>query len=289
VSSKPPVTASVPATWTAEPTQPFTTLKDAIAKANPNIVYAHVAFPRQHTPLPIECTVDAHRFEDLDRVHTVLSSLVNKESAFRHDVTRSLSCVVEHNIAVAAKLAAMSSAESSAESPPQPCVGDFIGREMKGCGGALPSARAIEELKSIVTGWSTKIDAVKAELPKQNNTAAQAETEMKDAQSTTTSDTALNTAVDVTQDIDMDAIGGTPVMLTMSANTNAPAIPTAHNTSTYDEDMSTAEELALHLITSPFPPSQLCRRRNPPGECDHICSHSQGQEPDVLMETLPSS
>jgi hypothetical protein len=63
VSSKPPVTASVPATWTAEPTQPFTTLKDAIAKANPNIVYAHVAFPRQHTPLPIECTVDAHRFE----------------------------------------------------------------------------------------------------------------------------------------------------------------------------------------------------------------------------------
>jgi hypothetical protein len=76
---------------------------------------------------------------------------------------------------------------------------------------------------------------------------------MKDAQSTTTPDTAPNTAIDVPQEIDMDAIGGTPDMLKMSANTNAPAIPTAHNMSTYDEDMTTAEQLALPPFTSPFP------------------------------------
>jgi hypothetical protein len=97
-------------------------------------------------PLPIERTVDEHRPEDLDRVHNVLSSIVNKESEFTLDVTRSLSCVVEHHIAMAAVAheIVMAAVEHDiampAKSPPQSCVGDFIGREMKGRGGALLSA-----------------------------------------------------------------------------------------------------------------------------------------------------
>jgi hypothetical protein len=156
LSAKPPVTASVSATTisTAEPEQPFTILEDATAAADPVVFYSHVAIPRPHMALPIEATVDPDRDEDLDRVHIILSSILNKEGDSRLDVTRSLSCAIEHDIAVAAK------------SHPQACVGVFIGREMKGCGGALLLAKAIGELTGIVTEWSTKIDAVKVERQK---------------------------------------------------------------------------------------------------------------------------
>ncbi|KAF1837823.1 hypothetical protein BDW02DRAFT_595125 [Decorospora gaudefroyi] len=161
-STTPSITSTV--TSPPEPLHAFPILKAALEAADLAVLFMHVDFPLPHTPLPINGLVEEHRTQDLDRLHEVFWSVVLKGSlhnlmaeevaenrvTYHFTAMRSLSCAIEHFIAV------------TAMKDPEATVGRFIRQEMKSRENGMLSDEEVEVLRRIAQQWTVDIDAVKS-------------------------------------------------------------------------------------------------------------------------------
>jgi hypothetical protein len=124
------VKVSVPIS-VAEADAAIPTLCAALSAVDAQALSAHVAFPRPHTPFPLEGTFMAHREPGLNKIHKALSTVLltngivkqhddsvqpdhprpMERVSYQRTVLRSLSCAVEYFIAAKAKAEPEATAE----------------------------------------------------------------------------------------------------------------------------------------------------------------------------------
>ncbi|KAJ4367136.1 hypothetical protein N0V83_007666 [Neocucurbitaria cava] len=130
----------------------FPILRTAIEVADSDVLVAHVASPQSHLPLPVDNAVEPRRVRDLSRVQKQLSGSTRQHNIKISEMaTRSLSCAIEHFVAVSAK------------TDPQATV-EHATQELQSKLGLTATARSIEVLQTITQNWSLKAETVHQKL-----------------------------------------------------------------------------------------------------------------------------
>ncbi|KAF1850859.1 uncharacterized protein K460DRAFT_350860 [Cucurbitaria berberidis CBS 394.84] len=198
----------------------FPILRMAVQVADIDVLVAHIDFPRSHMPLPLEDAIEPSRILDLDYLQKLLiSSMLQHKVQLNRPATRSLSCAVEHFVAVSKK------------SDPEAKV-ECVGRELCSRLGVKATAETLQALKAIVVDWASKTEKVQQQIDaaRQQNDMDKMNTE----ETTTDQTAATNPAGQQNQD----------------SQASTSALPSANM---LDQEMLSGEDVEkLRPITSPY-------------------------------------